>query len=152
MTKINKERGINMSQEAVIQFFDVIVENSNVKEQINNLFITSGSEKLRLLGLKNGYEFPQKINVSDEIVVQFLNAYSQDKDIQAQINSILVSENPEAIVEIARNNGYNFTAAELKAIMDKNMEQLEYELSERDLDAVAGGWTQASWGQGKSIN
>lgn len=44
------------------------------------------------------------------------------------------SETPSEAIEIAKKAGYRFTAGELKMIFVK-----EAELSEEDLDAVAGG-------------
>jgi predicted ribosomally synthesized peptide with nif11-like leader len=69
-------------------------------------------------------------------VEQFLQEVSQDKALQQQIQSI---EKPESrvnkLLELAEKRGYNFTSTEVEDWLRKKKQ----ELSESELDAVAGG-------------
>jgi predicted ribosomally synthesized peptide with nif11-like leader len=69
-------------------------------------------------------------------VEQFLQEVSQDKALQQQIQSL---EKPESrvnkLVELGEKRGYNFTSTEV----EDWLREKKQELSESELDAVAGG-------------
>lgn len=49
------------------------------------------------------------------------------------------AEGPEAILEIASNKGYDFTEEELLSVMQEKQLSFGTELSEEQLESVAGG-------------
>jgi predicted ribosomally synthesized peptide with nif11-like leader len=71
--------------------------------------------------------------MSTEIVRQFLLAVSSDSALQEKL---AVATDTQNVVGMASECGYSFTAQELKAVLT---EANERELSDNELDAVAGG-------------
>jgi predicted ribosomally synthesized peptide with nif11-like leader len=71
--------------------------------------------------------------MSTEIVRQFLLAVSSDSQLQEKL---AVATDTQNVVGMASECGYSFTAEELKAVLT---EANERELSDKELDAVAGG-------------
>lgn len=71
--------------------------------------------------------------MSTEIVRQFLLAVSSDSRLQEKLT---VATDPQNVVGMASECGYSFTAEELKAVLT---EANERELSDKELDVVAGG-------------
>ncbi|KAF3884615.1 MULTISPECIES: Nif11-like leader peptide family natural product precursor [Nostocales] len=72
--------------------------------------------------------------MSQETVVQFFDAAFQDQIIQGQLNYAFAAIAPEALIQIAGENGYSFTAGELQAVLEQ-----QAELSDEQLNSVAGG-------------
>lgn len=72
--------------------------------------------------------------MSQEAVIQFFDAVYQNKELQGQLNYGFATAAPKAVIQIAQDNGYSFAASDLKAALDKQVE-----LTDRQLDAVAGG-------------
>jgi len=67
--------------------------------------------------------------MSEQQLKAFLQAVAADTALQADIES---APNPEAVVAIAKNAGFSITSEDLK--------QHQAEVSDQDLESVAGGW------------
>ena len=76
-----------------------------------------------------------------EAVNQFLTKVNEDKNLQAEVSQAVESENKtQAVASLAAKHGYEFTPEELGSQVEQVMEaQKESELSEAELEAVAGG-------------
>lgn len=73
--------------------------------------------------------------MSQTEIERFVNDVKTDTALQAEIKK--VGSNPQAFVDLAKKKGYDFTVDELK----KHAEGKKGELSQEDLDKVAGGGT-----------
>ncbi len=73
---------------------------------------------------------------------QFLQKANEDEQLAQEIANVLESENDTAaVIKLAQTKGYQFTADELLAEVHKRPYQQELEeLSEEELEAVAGGF------------
>jgi predicted ribosomally synthesized peptide with nif11-like leader len=85
--------------------------------------------------------------MSVEAVNQFLVRVSEDEKLQQDLANILEAEgnDREAVTELGATYGYQFTPEELWAeIQNRQSEflpsQQAGELSDEELEAVAGGW------------
>ena len=76
--------------------------------------------------------------MSQEAVIEFIEAVEANPSLRQQLNS---AESPEIAIAIAEEQGYQFTQAELLAVMQEKQLSFasEVELSEEQLEAVAGG-------------
>ena len=80
-------------------------------------------------------------------VEAFLNQIEADEALQAELVQALEAENDrEAVTELANSKGYDFSSDELWAEIQKRQAELEQkqaagELSDEELEAVAGGGT-----------
>lgn len=63
-------------------------------------------------------------------VKKFIEAVNNDSSLASQVKA--AKNDADAIVKIAASKGFSFTSADLKAAS---------ELSDDDLDSVAGGWS-----------
>ncbi|GCL37698.1 hypothetical protein SR1949_28090 [Sphaerospermopsis reniformis] len=78
-------------------------------------------------------------------VEEFLNQIEADEALQAELVQALEAENDrEAVTELANSKGYDFSSDELWAEIQKRQAELEQkqadgELSDEELEAVAGG-------------
>lgn len=68
----------------------------------------------------------------------FYEKVRSNADLEAQATRAL-KDGPEALVIMARLEGFEFTEQELTAALSENGVLGEGELSDRDLDLVAGG-------------
>lgn len=71
-------------------------------------------------------------------------AANQDKTLNEQLEA---ATSPESLVEIAARQGYQLTVADIETLRHRTQEQAQLhsdefddELSEQELDLVAGGW------------
>ena len=74
-----------------------------------------------------------------ERYVQFVTMVATNPELSRQLDAVNDSED---VVKLAAANGYAFTADEIKSAAHESRVQMEQgsdELSEEDLDAVAGG-------------
>ena len=71
---------------------------------------------------------------------QFYNLVQNSQELQQQLGS---AENEESFNEMAvrlgQENGYTFTAEDVKAFINQKSQEANPELSEQELEAVAGG-------------
>ena len=80
-------------------------------------------------------------------VEDFLNQVGEDATLQAELGQALESENDrEAVTALAHSKGYEFSSEELWAEIQKRQAELAQsqatgELSDAELEAVAGGFT-----------
>lgn len=80
-------------------------------------------------------------------VEEFLNNVGEDQALQAELSQALESENDrEAVTALAKSKGYEFSSEELWAEIQKRQAEFSQketagELSEEELEAVAGGAT-----------
>ncbi|MBF2048550.1 MAG: Nif11-like leader peptide family RiPP precursor [Elainella sp. C42_A2020_010] len=72
--------------------------------------------------------------MAEDTVIKFFDAAHKNTDIQGQIYYALAKTDPDLLLQIAQENGYQFTSNDLKSVMDK-----QSELSAEQLDAIAGG-------------
>ena len=83
-------------------------------------------------------------------VEDFLNQVGEDATLQAELGQALESENDrEAVTALANSKGYEFSSEELWAEIQKRQAELAQsqaagELSDAELEAVAGGVTPAT--------
>jgi len=83
-------------------------------------------------------------------VEEFLNNVEENQALQADLAKALEAENDrEAVTELAKSNGYEFSSDELWAEIQKrqaewNQKEVAEELSDEELEAVAGGLTPAT--------
>ncbi len=80
---------------------------------------------------------PSYENSSMKNLLQFIKHSEEDDDVKGKLNELSTTD-PSAIVDYAKDLGYEFTAKDLddfgKALLDQ-----EEELSDEELDQVAGG-------------
>lgn len=80
-------------------------------------------------------------------VQEFLNKVGEDSSLQTELSHALESDNDrQAVTDLAKSKGYEFSSDELWAEVQKRQsefaaKQTGGELSEEDLEAVAGGAT-----------
>ena len=76
--------------------------------------------------------------MSRQAVIEFIEAAEANPNLRKQLNS---AEGAETVMAIAEEQGYQFTEAELLAVMQEK--QLSFasdeELSEEQLESVVGG-------------
>ena len=78
-------------------------------------------------------------------VEDFLNKVGEDEALQGELSKALESENDrEAVTALAKSKGYDFSSEELWAEIQKRQAELNQketagELSDEELEAVAGG-------------
>ena len=78
-------------------------------------------------------------------VQEFLNKVSEDEALQAELAKAMEAENDrQAVTDLAKNKGYDFTPDELWAEVQKRQAEAEKkpetgELKDEELEAVAGG-------------
>ncbi|WNZ43910.1 Nif11-like leader peptide family natural product precursor [Leptolyngbya boryana CZ1] len=85
--------------------------------------------------------------MSVEAVNQFLQKVAEDQSLQTELASVLGTPNDRDLTtELAKQNGYDFTSEELWAEVQKRQAELtqkqeagELEMSDEELEAVAGG-------------
>lgn len=80
--------------------------------------------------------------MSKETVREFFKVAENDEALQEMIKAADSSMN---VVQIAAEKGYEFTELELQAVMQKTVAE-DGDLSEEELDAVAGGMLMADGG------
>jgi predicted ribosomally synthesized peptide with nif11-like leader len=86
-------------------------------------------------------------SMSNPKVHEFLNKIGEDTSLQAELSHALESDNDrQAVTDLAKSKGYEFSSDELWAEVQKRQaefstKQTSEELSEEDLEAVAGGST-----------
>lgn len=81
---------------------------------------------------------------AQQAIYNFCKALEQDDALKSQLKS---ADNPESFLEIAANNGYEFSFSDLKDALQLSLQNTainsdefdDYELSEEDLEMVAGG-------------
>ncbi|WP_083894164.1 Nif11-like leader peptide family natural product precursor [Rivularia sp. PCC 7116] len=82
--------------------------------------------------------------MSIEAVNQFLEKVAKDSNIQEELVQAMQAENDrQAVVELGAKHGFNFTGDELMNEIEKRQKAAadSGELSEEELEAVAGGAT-----------
>jgi predicted ribosomally synthesized peptide with nif11-like leader len=80
----------------------------------------------------------KEANMSIEAVEAFREKVQSSEDLQAALQACVTSEgsiDPESIVGVGRQNGFDFSAADVDAILAKDGD----ELSEFELELVAAG-------------
>jgi predicted ribosomally synthesized peptide with nif11-like leader len=83
-------------------------------------------------------------------VEEFLNNVGEDQALQAELAKALEAENDrEAVTALAKSKGYDFSSEELWAAIQKRQAEFSQkeamgELSDEELEAVAGGVTPAT--------
>ena len=88
--------------------------------------------------------------MSTKKVEEFLNNVGEDEALQAELSEALEQENDrEAVTALAKSKGYDFSSEELWAEIQKrqaelNQQEASGELSDEELEAMAGGATPAS--------
>ncbi len=70
-------------------------------------------------------------------LIQFMKDSEEDEAVKTKLNE-LVAKDPSAVIDYARERGYDFSEKDLDRLGKALLEQKE-ELSEEDLDQVAGG-------------
>jgi predicted ribosomally synthesized peptide with nif11-like leader len=90
--------------------------------------------------------------MSNPKVQEFLNKIGEDSSLQTELTHALESDNDrQAVTDLAKSKGYEFSSDELWAEVQKRQaefatKQTAGELSEEDLEAVAGGVTPLAAG------
>ena len=83
--------------------------------------------------------------MSIEAVNQFLTKVEEDQQLQAELAQAMEAEDDrQAATELAAKHGYDFTPDELASEIEKRQSEFQNnqtsdELSEEELEAVAGG-------------
>ncbi|WNZ43913.1 Nif11-like leader peptide family natural product precursor [Leptolyngbya boryana CZ1] len=85
--------------------------------------------------------------MSTQAVTDFLEKVSEDQTLQSELVQALKSDNDrEAVTQLGNGRGYEFTSEELWAEIQKRQAEFEQkrsagelELSDEELEAVAGG-------------
>lgn len=78
--------------------------------------------------------------MSIETVNQFLTKVSQDEKLQTELSqAVKEQESATAAVELADQHGYKFTPEEFEQQIQKMQKAQDGELSEEELETVAGG-------------
>ena len=71
---------------------------------------------------------------------QFYNLVQNSQELQEQLGAVENEESfNEMAVRLGQENGYTFTAEDVKAFINQKKEEANPELSEQELEAVAGG-------------
>jgi predicted ribosomally synthesized peptide with nif11-like leader len=71
---------------------------------------------------------------------QFYNLVQNSQELQEQLGAVENQESfNEMAVRLGQENGYTFTAEDVKAFLTQKKEEANPELSEQELEAVAGG-------------
>lgn len=84
--------------------------------------------------------------MSLETVAQFFEAVSQDEALQTHLKA---TRHLEAVVKVARNANYNFTAVELKVFIQQRSPQNETQLTAlRATDEQLDAWWKFAWETG----
>ena len=84
--------------------------------------------------------------MSIEAVNQFLTKVSQDQQLQAEVDRVIETGNArQAVTQLGTKHGYQFTPEELASQFQNYQSELKTqaasnELSEEELEAVAGGF------------
>jgi predicted ribosomally synthesized peptide with nif11-like leader len=82
-------------------------------------------------------------------VQEFLSKVAEDQALQSELAQVLEAENDrQAVTDLASSKGYEFTPEELWAEIQRRQAEFERrkqagELSDEDLEEVAGGATPA---------
>ena len=90
-------------------------------------------------------------------VQEFLDKVAEDEALQAELSQALEAENDrQAVTELAQSKGYEFSPEELWAEVQKRQAEAQQsqeseELSDRELEAVAGGVYTLSYRIGQKI-
>jgi len=66
-------------------------------------------------------------------VINFLQKVKEDESFKAKIKE---TKDSDQFIELARSSGYDITLDELEAVMKENLSD---ELSDKDLESIAGG-------------
>ena len=88
--------------------------------------------------------------MSTTAIQDFLTKVGEDQALQGELAKALEAENDrEAVTALAQSNGYEFTSDELWAEIQARQAEFERrqaagELSDEELEAVAGGATPAA--------
>ena len=75
--------------------------------------------------------------MSIESARTMIETAENDTALQKQLQT---AEGPEAVLAIASEKGYEFTEEELLSVMQEKQLSFGTELSEEQLESVAGGW------------
>ena len=71
---------------------------------------------------------------------QFYNLVQNSQELQEQLGAVETEESfNEMAVRLGQENGYTFTAEDVKAFINLKSQEANAELSEQELEAVAGG-------------
>ena len=71
---------------------------------------------------------------------QFYNLVQNSQELQEQLGAVETEESfNEVAVRLGQENGYTFTAEDVKAFINLKSQEANAELSEQELEAVAGG-------------
>ena len=71
---------------------------------------------------------------------QFYNLVQNSQELQQQLGSVENEESfNEMAVRLGQENGYTFTAEDVKTFINLKSQEGNAELSEQELEAVAGG-------------
>ena len=77
--------------------------------------------------------------MSIEAVNQFLTKVNQEPQLQAEVNCAIETENVcQLVTELGAKHGYEFTIEEFSQQIEQ-MQKVTGELSEEELETVAGG-------------
>jgi predicted ribosomally synthesized peptide with nif11-like leader len=82
-------------------------------------------------------------------VSKFFAEVYENKALQGALNGALVAASPQTVVEIAKKKGFDFTKEELGDVLKKGKGG---ELSDKDMEAVAGGATLSLAGSALKLN
>lgn len=75
---------------------------------------------------------------------QFYNLVQNSQELQQQLGAVENEESfNEMAVQLGQENGYTFTAEDVKAFINQKSQEANPELSEQELEAVAGGKYQS---------
>ena len=75
---------------------------------------------------------------------QFYNLVQNSQELQQQLGSVETEESfNEMAVRLGQENGYTFTAEDVKAFINQKSQEANPELSEQELEAVAGGQSKS---------
>jgi len=79
--------------------------------------------------------------MSKDMVVKFLSAVDADSDLRGELVAAIegTTEQASSIVEIADRHGFEFTLDDYTEVIREIGRQQEGEVSQDELDAVAGG-------------
>lgn len=77
--------------------------------------------------------------MSKETAMAFIKASENDSVLQEKIKA---ADNPAKVVKIAAEYGYELTEQEIQAIKRSRIDEEDTNLSEKQLETVAGGMQQ----------